>query len=249
MASLLDLVRLNNQGAIRNRPITPFLHQNIAEAVNTVYGPGYRAEVFSGGQEGPRRTGSVRHNNGRAADIYVYGPDGKRLSGDALAPLGQYWAAKKTGGVGMEMHGGGIHLDEWAKPPPGGGMFWNYAKKGGNYTPAMAKALDAGSRGELPPLLSMANSNTPQPRGATAQIAQAVPNNQQPAPIMQTARPSRTTPSFFSRFTAPRKLGNFGDALSMLALSSTPQQQPMPMMQQLTPQPGASLADFMKNYI
>jgi muramidase (phage lysozyme) len=139
-----------NQDAIRNQQLTEQLYGYLGDAVSNVYGPGYRLGVYSGGQSGERRTGSVRHNEGRAADVYVIDPEGNRLSGDALAPLGQYWAAKKYGGVGMEMHGGGIHLDEWATPPAGGGMSWNYADQGGQYTTAQQAAIEAGLRGELP---------------------------------------------------------------------------------------------------
>ncbi|WP_319496010.1 cell wall hydrolase [uncultured Cohaesibacter sp.] len=143
-----------NQGAIRNQPITEDLKLQLEQAAVDVYGPGSRVEVYSGGQpsSGPNRTGSVRHNNGRAADVRVYTPDGAQVRGDALAPIGQYWAAKKFGGVGMEMNGGGVHLDEFRTPPPGGGMAWNYARQGGAYTPVMEQAMAAGLSGQLPQL-------------------------------------------------------------------------------------------------
>jgi hypothetical protein len=143
-----------NQGAVRRQPLAPILEDRIKEAVRAVYGDGYSAQVYSGGQQGKgsggKRVGSVRHDHGKAGDIYIVGPDGKRVTGDALAPLGQYWAAKRYGGVGMEMKGGGIHLDVWETPPPGGGMAWNYADKGGRYTPAMKTAIEAGLRGQMP---------------------------------------------------------------------------------------------------
>lgn len=143
-----------NKRATRNRNVTPALQNYLQDALMNVYGPDYTLQIFSGGQpsaaEGGGRVGTVRHDEGRAADVYVVGPDGRRLSGDQLAPLGQYWAAKKYGGVGMEMHGGGIHLDEHATPPPGGGMVWNYADKGGQYTAAQKAAIEAGLKGELP---------------------------------------------------------------------------------------------------
>lgn len=151
-----------NNGKIRNKPVVPSLEGQLQDAVSSVYGPGYTLKVISGGQDkkghGTRRTGSVRHDEGHAADVHVFGPDGKQVSGDALAPLGQYWAAKKYGGVGMEMHGGAIHLDDWSSPPGGvGGMAWNYATKGGRYTPAMARAVKAGLAGQLPQLAAGAS--------------------------------------------------------------------------------------------
>ena len=145
----LDIVSMVNSGATRNRPITDSLRGNLAKAVRMAYGPNHRVEVFSGGQlpkgtpgsEG-HNTGSVRHNNGMGADVYVYGPNGKRLRGDALAPLVSYWAANKLGGRGLEMEGGGVHVDEHETPPtPKSGMFWNYGKA----SPVQQAALTATS--------------------------------------------------------------------------------------------------------
>jgi hypothetical protein len=148
MAELL----VANQGATRNKPVTGTLSAKVQQAVASVYGDGYKVQLFSGGQDGigqgNRRTGSTRHDHGKAGDWYVIGPDGKKLEGDALAPLGQFWAASKFGGVGMEMRGGGIHLDEHTDRAKA----WNYADKGGRYTPAMKAAIDAGLAGRMPQL-------------------------------------------------------------------------------------------------
>jgi hypothetical protein len=172
-----SVVSYANDGAIRNQPVTSNLQSNLADAITAVYGPGYKASVYSGGQTGKRRTGSVRHDNGRAADVYVIGPDGKKVQGDALAPLGQYWAAKKYGGVGLEMHGGGIHLDEWSTPPKGGGMAWNYAKQGGQYTPAMQQAMALGLKGQMPSQIASQPSAPAQPQ----QVASLDPSVGMPA--------------------------------------------------------------------
>lgn len=145
-----EWVRMANESATRNMPITDTLADKITRSIESVYGPGHYAEVYSGGQpgkgSGKPRVGSVRHDHGRAADVYIYGPDGRRLTGDALAPLAQFWAASKFGGVGLEMRGGGIHLDEHETPPPGGGMQWFYSEP----TAAQRAAIEAGLRGELP---------------------------------------------------------------------------------------------------
>lgn len=120
-----------NQKATRNRPITDHLRDNLIRAATIVYGPKCKLAVYSGGQPrtGPNRTGSIRHNDfgdgGCAADLYVY-LDGRKIQGTELAKLGQYWLASKLGGCGLEMATGGIHLDQWTTPPPGGGMFWTY---------------------------------------------------------------------------------------------------------------------------
>jgi len=142
-------LRYVNQSATRNMKLTASLESKIQEAVGAVYGPGARADIYSGGQpvSGPNRVGSVRHNLGMAADAYIYDANGNRLRGDALAPLGQYWQARKFGGTGLEMGGGGIHLDEWAKPPKGGSMDWSY----GNRTAKQLEAIRAGQSGIMPP--------------------------------------------------------------------------------------------------
>ena len=143
-------VAMTNKGATRNDPITDNLNAKLQEAVYTTYGPGYKAEVYSGGQEaegeGGSRTGSTRHDHGSAADTYVIGPDGKRVTGDDLAPLIQYWLAKEYGGVGVEMNGGGIHLDEHTDRA----KHWNYLKQGGRYTEGQQEAVKAGLEGKLP---------------------------------------------------------------------------------------------------
>lgn len=166
-------VVLANEGAKRSLPVDPVLETRLSDAVTAIYGPGYEARVYSGGQKSKaelrqegaaqgltgaeldqyvadHNTGSVRHDDGRAADVRIYAPDGTQLTGDDLAPLAQFWAASRYGGVGMEMRGGGIHLDVWENPPPGGGMAWNYADQGGQYTPAQRAAIEAGLRGEMP---------------------------------------------------------------------------------------------------
>jgi muramidase (phage lysozyme) len=139
-----------NQQATRNQPLTPQLYSSLQTALTDVYGPGYTMEVYSGGQEatGSHRTGTHRHDFGRAADVYIVDPNGNRLSGDALAPVAQYWQAKKIGGTGLEMHGGGIHLDQLTPEQSGGGWSWDYGK----LTPAQKAAIEQGQQGILPTL-------------------------------------------------------------------------------------------------
>ncbi|MGV0910331.1 hypothetical protein [Martelella sp. FOR1707] len=145
-----------NQGAIRDDTIKADLQRNIQSSIYDVFGPGYSTEVYSGGQagrgEGGARTGSIRHDHGNAADIRVLDPKGNTVTGDALSPLGQYWQAQGYGGTGMEMRGGGVHLDNWTqdKLRPGMGMYWGYGDQGGSYTPEMQAALARGAGGEAP---------------------------------------------------------------------------------------------------
>lgn len=139
-------VRYANAAGIRNKRITDNLQRNLSEAVLAAYGPGYTAEIYSGGQDakghGHRRTGSTRHDNGSAADVYIYGPDGKRLRGNQLGPIAQEWLAKQRGGVGLEMNGGGIHLDEHKNRA----KTWTY----GPLTPGQRAAVSAGLAGNVP---------------------------------------------------------------------------------------------------
>lgn len=143
-------IKMTNDGATRHYDIDPALKQKLQESVYTTYGPGYSVEVYSGGQDaaGRKKLGSSsRHNidkdgEGQAADVYVIDPNGKRVVGDDLGKLGQYWQAKDYGGTGLEMHGGGIHLDghtDRAKT-------WNY----GNETKGARQAVAEGVKGKLP---------------------------------------------------------------------------------------------------
>lgn len=140
------VIRYVNEGAIRSQKLTSSLEQMVAEAVTSVYGEGYTAQVYSGGQDshGPNRTGTHAHDQGKAGDFYITGPNGQRVTGDALAPLIQYYLARQYGGVGAEMRGGGIHLDEHSV------RTWDYRDKGGQLTTAQAAAMEAGRSGAFP---------------------------------------------------------------------------------------------------
>ncbi|MGG7567695.1 peptidoglycan recognition protein family protein [Rhodovulum sp. DZ06] len=158
-AAATTRLRYTNQRAIRNRPCTPNLERRILEAVEAVHGPSCTVNIYSGGQDrkgrGPRRTGSVRHDDfgqgGRAADVHVFDAGGRQVQGLELAELGQYWLARGYGCVGHQMRGGGIHLDEWTVPPPGGGLYWTYAASDGAPWAAAARRMFArGAQGLYP---------------------------------------------------------------------------------------------------
>lgn len=128
-----SIVAYANQGATRNLKLTNVLESRIDQAVRDVYGEGYTVQVFSGGQpkkgSGGKRTGSIRHDEGKAADIYLIGPDGKRITDTAiLDKLVEHWESNGLGSVGRYMRGGGIHLDEWTKDKllAGMGSSWRY---------------------------------------------------------------------------------------------------------------------------
>jgi hypothetical protein len=126
-----DNLTYTNQNAIRNQSLDPALESDIATAVRDVYGPDARVEVYSGGQgETGRRTGSVRHNNGLAGDVYVYNNGQRLTSRTQLQPLADHWVNNGYGSAGLVMRGGGVHLDHWGGRGPalrsGMGLRWSY---------------------------------------------------------------------------------------------------------------------------
>lgn len=74
----IEYIRYANQGATRNQP----LNDKLTSALGFLPDLGVTAEVFSGGQpakgSGLARVGSVRHDDGNAADVFFY-KDGRRL--------------------------------------------------------------------------------------------------------------------------------------------------------------------------
>lgn len=125
-------VEYNVEGKIRSQKLSPTLEAKIGEAVGQVFGPGYKARVYSGGQESNapgEGVGSVRHNDGMAGDVFIIGPDGNVIQDTTkLDRLKNYWSENKLGSVGTYMKGGGIHLDEWTEDKllPGMGLTWSY---------------------------------------------------------------------------------------------------------------------------
>lgn len=120
---------------IRRLPLQEDLAREMAITMMQVYGPGHRAVTFSGGQakrgtKGPR-TGSRRHDLGGASDTYIYGPDGKMISQVEYAKFAQAWLAANKGSIGLQMSGGGMHIDKHKKEtlnPTKEAPFWTYGK-------------------------------------------------------------------------------------------------------------------------
>lgn len=151
----VDLASLSytNQNAQRSLPLIEPLAVAIQEDVARVYGPGYRVEVMSGGQgQGSNgSTGSRRHNDGYAGDVWVYDPNGRRLSPDELIPLSQHWVASGRGSVGFPANGQSLHLDfiggnhEHALPlQRGEGRIWYYGNPSQTQRSALNAALNDG---------------------------------------------------------------------------------------------------------
>jgi hypothetical protein len=124
-----------NQGAKRSLPVTPSLEAKLQTAVASEFGDGYTVQIFSGGQgEGSNgTTGTRRHNDegngGRAADVYVVDPNGKRVTDPSrLLRLRRFWLAQGYGSVGHFMKGHGMHFDEITKDQlrRGEALSWRY---------------------------------------------------------------------------------------------------------------------------
>lgn len=138
----MAILRYDNTQAIRNRKITKTLETKLITAVDAVFGKDYTVSVYSGGQASKaeiartgkgKRTGSRRHDDvgkgGRAADVYILGPDRKRITQKAkLDKLKDYWLKNKLGSVGVYMSGMGMHLDEFTRSMllRGEGLYWEY---------------------------------------------------------------------------------------------------------------------------
>lgn len=78
MTDAYDFIRMANQGATRNLPLS----DKLTTAMSFLGDMGVTMEVFSGGQPakgtGLARVGSVRHDHGNAADVFFY-KDGRKL--------------------------------------------------------------------------------------------------------------------------------------------------------------------------
>ena len=130
-------ISYTNSGATRNRKVTPTLEAKLDYSVGKFFGPGYTVQIFSGGQPkkgtSGARTGSTRHDDhghgGRAADVYIIGPDGRKVRDKMkLLRFKRMWIAQGMGSVGTFMSDFGLHLDELTqdKLGPGQSLTWTY---------------------------------------------------------------------------------------------------------------------------
>lgn len=127
-------IKYTNQEATRNKPVAFELEAKLDAAISTVLGVGYTVEIYSGGQDEERRTGSIRHNvdkegNGLAADVKIYDAEGKQVKDrKTLDKLRDYWLQNNYGSVGTYMGEAGMHFDVWTKDKllPGMGSTWRY---------------------------------------------------------------------------------------------------------------------------
>lgn len=144
-------ISYTNQGARRNKPVLTELESAIQEGVTAVYGPDYRIEIMSGkGHYGTRR-----HEEGHAGDVWIYSPDGHKLSPSEMVPLAQHWLSADVGSVGLPVPGNGnsLHLDLIGGTAPGAtplrkkeGRFWFY----GGEDSSLRSTLNASLAGKAP---------------------------------------------------------------------------------------------------
>lgn len=202
MANSLAALTMAAYGT-RHYPVKDVLSEQLREAVTAVYGPQYRAEIMSAAQpEGPRgtpgTTGSRRHGTGVAADVWVYDPSGRRLSGDDLVPLAQHWLGTDIGSVGFPSNGqNSLHLDLVGGKGPGAvplqkgeGRVWYY----GNPTNAQRNALSASlNKGVTPQyavspqMVAAAAQGVPIPPSSIPQSVYSAPPPIPQAPINRSA--------------------------------------------------------------
>jgi GH24 family phage-related lysozyme (muramidase) len=196
----LAALRYTNSGATRNLSVDTNLERRLQEGVTAIYGPDYTVEVFSGGQGkgSTGKTGSPRHDDGGAADVWVYDPNGRRLGNSEVVPLAQHWLSQGIGSVGIatDKDGHGLHLDlhggkgDGARPQvKRGASLWFYGGEdaalrktlASGQAPTYRYGLDAVRKGLIPPKGMESDPPVPRPR-LEGQMARVLKGGQLTAP-------------------------------------------------------------------
>lgn len=114
--------------------------------------------VFSGGQDrkdsgSTNRVGSIRHDDGLAADVWIYS-EGRRLSTESENPIVAKFiaacvanGAKGIGAGPGYMNGVGIHVDLWGDRA--GANFWGARGRTANAPDYVVSAYRAGASGNI----------------------------------------------------------------------------------------------------
>ena len=148
-------VRMQNRGKTRNKPLDSRLMSVLSSAAEQA---GVDVVVFSGGQDqrgtpGARRTGSIRHDQGLAADVWIYS-DGQRLRTTRENPIVAKFiaacvanGAKGIGAGPGYMSGVGIHVDLWGDRA--GARTWGAGGRSANTPTYVAQAYSAGASGNI----------------------------------------------------------------------------------------------------
>ena len=144
---------MQNSGATRNKPLNQRLMNILVAAAEEAQ---VDVVVFSGGQDargqGTRRTGSVRHDNGNAADVWIYS-GGSRLSTARENPIVANFirAAVAAGAKGIGAGPGymdsvGIHVDI-VGDSAGGSVTWGRGSRSATTPGYVTAAYQAGQSG------------------------------------------------------------------------------------------------------
>jgi len=148
-------VRMSNRGATRNKALDTRLMTVLERAADEA---GVQVVVFSGGQDqrgtpGAQRTGSIRHDNGLAADCWIYS-DGQRVPFDRENPIAAKFiaacvanGAKGIGAGPGYMGGVGVHVDLWGDRA--GAETWGAGGRSANTPTYVAQAYRAGETGNF----------------------------------------------------------------------------------------------------
>jgi len=171
----------DNKNAIRSQPLNP----NLEKSLSFLPEMGVSMRVFSGGQDssGPKRTGSHRHDDGNAGDVFFY-KDGKQLDWRNKADIpvlqGIVSRAKANGVTGFGagegyMQPGSMHVGL------GSPAVWGAGGKGSNAPEWLRQAYNG--QAQQPPVQVASNDPQFTPANAPAQdVAQApAPQPQQQA--------------------------------------------------------------------
>lgn len=146
-------VRMRNSGATRNKALDSRLMSVLDQAADEA---GVDVVVFSGGQDrrdsgSSRRVGSIRHDEGLAADVWIYS-DGQRLPTTREHPIVAKFiaacVANGARGIGAGpgyMSGVGIHVDLWGERA--GARTWGQGGRSANTPDYVARAYQAGQSG------------------------------------------------------------------------------------------------------
>ena len=165
-----DWLKYSNQGATRNDPLDPAL----VSAMSFLPGLGITMEVISGGQEaageGGSRTGSTRHDHGKAADVDFY-KDGRKLdwnNPDDMPIMVQIVQTAKANGVtgigaGDDYMGAGRFHVGFGNPG-----VWGAGGKGANAPDWLRSAYGGVDAGKVP---TPGNATPWQPQGQQNALA------------------------------------------------------------------------------
>lgn len=159
-----DWLKYSNQGATRNDPLDP----KLIGAMSFLGDMGITMDVISGGQEaageGGARTGSTRHDHGKAADVDFY-KDGRKLdwnNPDDMPILVQIVQTAKANGVtgigaGDDYMGAGRFHVGFGNPG-----VWGAGGKGANAPDWLRSAYGGVDAGKVP---TPGNATPWQPQG------------------------------------------------------------------------------------